>query len=47
MYYFGVVVCEKHRKVTVKDVFFLGFLDSKLVKELLGTKFEQKSIVKI
>jgi len=31
----------------MKDVCFFGFPDSKLVEELLGTKFEQKSIVKI
>ncbi len=39
-------ICDKHRNVTVREFFFFGFRDSKLVKKLSRFKYEQNNCYK-
>lgn len=38
--------CDKHRNVIVRDFFFFGFINSKLVKKLSRFKYEQNNCYK-
>lgn len=42
-----VVFCAKHKKVIVRDFFFFGFTNLKLVKKLSRFIYEQKNVVRI